>query len=151
VRPTARAFAAAAAAVLASACGGSTAEHPHGSGEDVLVCEPGFTTPEGFSQTEALEDPYADHVAIRLGFVDDTGRELHYFAGVPGEFGEGLPVVARVEAAGGIEGPLQGRAETWVLSWRAPGPCGVRAVLGNGFTREAFLETLERAGIIPQD
>jgi hypothetical protein len=48
-----------------------------------------------------------------------------------------------------LEGPLQGSGDTWVLSWRAPGPCGVRAVLGSGFTQRSFLETLERTGIIP--
>ena len=140
----------AAAVVLTTACGGPTDDPAHGSGEEVPVCEPGFTTPEGFRQTEALEDPYPDHVGIRLGFVDDGGRELHSFAGIPGEFGEGLPVVGRVESAGGIDGVLQGEAEIWVLSWRAPGPCGIRAVLGNGFSREAFLDTLETAGIIPR-
>jgi hypothetical protein len=135
-------------AVVVAACGGSSGDHAEDEGP--VVCEPGFTTPEGFRQTESFEDPYGDHVGIRLGFVDGQGRELHYFAGIPGEFGEGLPVVDRVAAAEGIEGPLQGSDTTWVLSWRAPGPCGVRAVLGNGFTRTGFLDTLEDAGIVPR-
>jgi hypothetical protein len=132
---------------LAASCGGASGE---GSEHDErATCEPGFATPVGFRPTESFEDPYADHVGIRLGFVSEDGRELHYFAGIPGEFGEGLPVVAQVETAEGIWGPLQGAGQTWVLSWRAPGPCGVRAVLGNGFTRRAFRETLAFAGIIP--
>ena len=132
-------------AMLAVACGGGADPHDDG----VPTCEPGFTTPQGFRATERFEDPYADHVGIRLGFVSDEGRELHYFAGIPGEFGEGLPGVDSIVVAERLEGPLQGSGDTWVLSWRAPGPCGVRAVLGSGFTRRSFLETLERTGIIP--
>lgn len=113
------------------------------------MCEPGFATPDGFTRTEAFQDPYGDHVGIRLGFVSEDGRELHAFVGIPGEFGEGLPPVASIEAAGGIEGSLQGSGTTWVLSWRAPGPCGVRAILGSSFTRQGFVDTLERAGIVP--
>jgi hypothetical protein len=139
----------AAAALLVTGCRAGSDDTAHDDGP--MVCEPGFGTPAGFRATESFQDPYGDHVGIRLGFVDDEGRELHYFAGIPGEFGEGLPVVDTVPAAGDIEGPLQGRDTTWVLSWRAPGPCGVRAVIGNGFTQADFLETLEAAGIVPRD
>ena len=134
--------------VLAASCGGaSVSDREQHEGPE--ACEPGFSTPEGFRPTESFEYPYVDHVGIRLGFRSEDGRELHYFAGIPGEFGEGLPVVAQVEAAGGILGSLQGAGQTWVLSWRAPGPCGIRAVLGNGFTQRGFRETLELAGIVP--
>ncbi len=118
-------------------------------GPSVPTCEPGFSTPAGFERTESHRDPYEDHVGIRLGFVAQDGREIHYLAGIPGEFGEGLPVVGSVEAADGVTGTLQGRDDTWVLTWRGPGPCGVRAVIGYPFTRRAFLDTLERAGVIP--
>jgi len=138
----------AAGALLVAGCGGASDDH--GLDDTPVVCEPGFGTPEGFRATESLQDPYEDHVGIRLGFVDDAGREIHYFAGIPGEFGEGLPVVDTVPAAGGIQGPLQGRDPTWVLTWRAPGPCGVRAIIGNGFTQGDFLETLARAGMVPR-
>lgn len=134
-------------AVLAGC--GREAPHGHSPTEGETRCEAGFTTPEGFEPTETLEDPYPDHVGIRLGFRSDDGRELHYFAGIPGEFGEGLPDAGRVEVALGLDGPLQGSDRVWVLSWRAPGPCGVRAVLGSGFTRTEFIETLERAAIVP--
>jgi hypothetical protein len=133
-------------AILGAACGARAAP---GHDEGPPTCEPGFSTPEGFRQTERFEDPYVDHVGIRLGFVNEEGTEIHYFAGIPGEFGEGLPVSGSVEVAAGLEGPLQGSGRTWVLSWRAPGPCGVRAVLGSGFTRRSFLDTLGRAGIVP--
>ena len=136
-------------AVAGTACAGSS-DPREGSPRDAIpTCEPGFATPAGFRQTEAFEDPYADHVGIRLGFESDDGRGLHFFAGVPGAFGEGLPVAGTIEAAGGIEGTVQGSGLTWVLTWRAPGPCGIRAVLGSGFTKGAFLDTLERAGIVP--
>lgn len=136
------------AALVVAACA-PDGDEAGGIDDAVETCEPGFSTPEGFRPTESFEDPYADHVGIRLGFVSDDGRELHYFAGIPGEFGEGLPVVSTVEAASGVEGPLQGSGTTWVLSWRAPGPCGVRAVLGSGFSQASFVRTLEDAGIIP--
>lgn len=136
--------------VLAVACGGEAGAHGHEEPDGPPACEPGFSVPAGFRQTEAFEEPYADHVGIWLGFVSGDGRELHAFVGIPGEFGEGLPTVGMVPAAGGIAGPLQGAGSTWVLSWRAPGPCGVRAVLGSGFTHREFLRTLEDAGIVPR-
>ncbi len=136
-------------ALLAGACGGSSGVHDDPDEEGVPTCEPGFATPEGFHRTETFEDPYVDHVGIRLGFATDDGRELHAFVGIPGEFGEGLPVAGSIEAAGGLEGTLQGSGTTWVVTWRAPGPCGIHAVLGSGFTRQGFVDTLERAGIVP--
>lgn len=143
------AFALALAVLVAACAGPAGAEGPDSHDEGVHTCEPGFGAPSGFRATETFEDPYVDHVGIRLGFVDDEGRELHAFVGIPGEFGEGLPVVGSVEAAGGIQGPLQGSGDTWVLSWSSPGPCGPHAILGTGFSRGVFLDTLERAGIVP--
>ena len=136
-----------AVSVAAGAC--APAAPAHEGDDEALTCEAGFSTPPGFHATESLEDPYADHVGIRLGFADDDGRELHYFAGIPGEFGEGLPAAGTVAAGIGVGAVLQGSETTWVLSWRTPGPCGVRAVLGSGFGKEEFLGTLERAGIVP--
>ena len=78
------------ALIVMVACSGSEADEVGGWPKDEMLCEAGFSRPEGFRQREAFEDPYEDHVGIRLGFVDDAGRELHYFAGIPGEFGEGL-------------------------------------------------------------
>jgi hypothetical protein len=135
--------------ISAGACSGPPDAREEPADEDITTCEPGFTAPQGFRQTEAFEDPYVDHVGIRLRFVSEDGRELHVFVGIPGEFGEGMPVAGMVRAAGGIEGSLQGSAGTWVLTWRAPGPCGTRAVLGSGFTQRTFLDTLEGAGIVP--
>lgn len=136
-------------AAVATACGGGSSPHDESHSEEEPTCEAGFATPEGFRQTERFRDPYPDHVGIRLGFVSEDGRELHYFAGIPGEFGEGLPAAGSVSVAVGLDGTLQGSKDTWVLSWQAPGPCGVRAVLGTGFARSEFLQTLERAAIVP--
>ena len=134
--------------IVATACSGSDPGSPPAH-EDRPRCELGFSPPDGFRPTEESEDPYEDHVGVRAGFADDLGRELHYFAGIPGEFGEGLPVAGHVPVAVGLAGVLQGEGRVWVLSWRAPGPCGVRAALGSGFSQRGFLSTLEGAGAIP--
>ncbi|HZD80999.1 MAG TPA: hypothetical protein VE646_13295 [Actinomycetota bacterium] len=71
--------------------------------------------PVGFAQSELAEDPYQDHVGVRVGYVDDSGRELHVFSGIPGEFGEGLPQVDQLSASGS-PAALLGRGKVRVLS-----------------------------------
>jgi hypothetical protein len=84
-----------------------------------------------------------------FNFRDEAGRELHAFAGIPGEFGEGLPDAGTVVLVGGEIGRLAGGVHrVWVLVWDEGGPCDPKVVLGRGFERRAFLETLERAGVI---
>jgi hypothetical protein len=114
-----------------------------------VTCEPGFSGIAGFEQTKRSEDPYVDHVGIRLDLEDPDHRQIHYFAGIPGEFGEGLPANEQVTVAVGLQASLLGRNTTWVLVWDASGPCGPRAVLGDGLTHDEFLETIRSAGIIP--
>jgi len=104
--------------------------------------------PDGFEVTESLEDPYQDHIGIRVGFSDARGRELHYFAGIPGEFGEGLPLDGPVQLATAEQGSLLGADETWVLVWQTEGPCGAHATLGHGFARQGFLEVLRESGVL---
>ncbi len=145
-----RALAGVLVAVALAGCSEGTSERAHGHEEGPPTCEAGFEAPTGFRVVESFEDPYPDHVGIRLGLASEDGRELHYFAGIPGEFGEGLPVAGAVEAATGVEGVLHGSDRVWVLTWEIPGPCGRRAVLGNGFTRAGFLRTLRDAGVIPR-
>jgi hypothetical protein len=73
---------------------------------------------------------------------------LHAFAGIPGEFGEGLPDAGTVELVGGGTGRLAGGVhEVWVLSWAEGGTCDPRVILGRGFDRRGFLELLRRAGV----
>jgi hypothetical protein len=119
--------------------------------DEIMTCEPGFSHIAGFDQTERSEDPYVDHVGIRLDLEDADHHEIHYFAGIPGEFGEGLPANELVTVAVGLQASLLGKETRWVLAWDASGPCGRRAVLGDGLTHDEFLETIRSAGIIPAE
>jgi len=130
------------------ACGGSAASQPTPTSER-STCEVSFVTPPGFERTDTFEEPYPDRIGVRLGFRDEAGRELHAFAGIPGEFGEGLPDAGTVVLATGRIGHLAGGIHrVWVLAWDEGGLCDPRVVLGRGFDRRAFLETLERAGVV---
>jgi hypothetical protein len=138
------------AGTATGACGRSAEREPAPSpSEETLTCEPGFAEIAGFEQTKRSEDPYVDHVGIRLDLEDADHRQIHYFAGIPGEFGEGLPANEQVTVAVGLQASLLGQGTTWVLAWDASGPCGPRAVLGDGLTHDEFLETIRSAGIIP--
>ncbi len=130
------------------ACGGGAASQLAPTA-DRPTCEVTFVTPAGFERTDTFEDPYADRVGVRVGFRDENGRELHAFAGIRGEFGEGLPDGGTVELASGGTGRLAGGVHrVWVLVWDEGGICDPRVVLGKGFDRRAFLATLEQAGIV---
>lgn len=136
---------AAVAAVLLAAC--SSAD---GSPEDDRhpVCEPRFSAPSGFQQVETLREEYADHVGVHRALGDGQGRELHFFAGIPGEFGEGLPDGGAVELTEGREGYLLGRGrQAWLVVWEEGGVCDPRVVVSNGLTRAQFLDALAEAGI----
>lgn len=117
-------------------------------GSDLLPeCEVVLTPPEGFEPLETFRETFADHEGVRLGFADRRGRELHAFAGIPGEFGEGLPAAGEIELTGGRTGLLSGSARVWVLQWYEGDVCDPRAALGNGFGREGFVELLTASGI----
>jgi hypothetical protein len=105
--------------------------------------------PPGFERTDTFKEPYPDRVGVRIGFRDRAGRELHAFAGIPGEFGEGLRDAGTVQLVTGGIGRLAGGAHrVWVLVWDEGGVCDPRAVLGRGFERRGFLAALERAGVV---
>jgi hypothetical protein len=130
------------------ACGGGAASQPPPT-SDRTTCEVSFVTPPGFERTDTFEESYPDRVGVRLGLRDEAGRELHAFAGIPGEFGEGLPDAGTVElVTGGIARLAGGVHEVWVLVWDEGGLCDPRVVLGRGFERSGFLELLERAGVV---
>lgn len=131
--------------LVACAGGGASRAEPQ---PERPVCEVRFDAPTGFEPLATFEERYPDHVGVRLGFRDASGRELHAFAGIPGEFGEGLPDAGEVDVAG-RRGRLFGRGEVWVLVWREGGICDPRAALGNGLERRAFLAALEEAGTVP--
>lgn len=119
------------------------------SEEPPVACGVRFAAPAGFDPLQPFEEGYPDHVGVRLGFRDERGREFHVFAGIPGEFGEGLPAAGSVPLTEGRNGNLAGRAQVWVLTWEEGGLCDPRAVLGNGFTREEFDAALADAGLTP--
>jgi hypothetical protein len=131
---------------LAACRSGSTGHAAEPTGR-VPECEVGVQAPAGFQALETFHEDYPDHVGVRLGFRDQQGRELHAFAGIPGEFGEGLAAAGEVELAPGRTGLLTGSERVWVVEWNEGGVCDPRAALGNGFGREGFLTVLEEAGI----
>ena len=140
-------LAAAALTLAVASCAAPAARGPVAPTTGPHRCEPAMAAPAGFEEVAVLEDPGPDHVGMRVSFADGRGRELHAFSGIAGEFGEGLPVVDR-PLVEGVEGRLQGDERVWVLSWSAGGPCGDRAVLGNGLGREDFLDAVRQAGLI---
>ena len=117
------------------ACGGGAATQPSPTA-DRTACEVRFVTPEGFERSETFEEPYPHAVGVRLGWLDDEGRELHAFAGIPVELATG----GTGQLAGGVH-------QVWVLSWEEGGTCDPRVILGRGFDRRGFLELLRRAGV----
>lgn len=133
------------ALVVAAACSGSRMEEE----PEPVGCEPDFAAPLGFEPLQPFEEEYPDHTGLRLGFRHDDGRELHFFSGIPGEFGEGLPAAGPVELTRDRTGFLVGRDEVWVVVWREGGVCDPRAVLANGFSRDGFLTALANAGLAP--
>jgi hypothetical protein len=115
---------------------------------ETITCAPVFEAQAGFEPLETFEETYPDHVGIRLGYRDDQRRELHAFAGIPGEFGEGLPDAGEIPLTRERSGRLFGRGTVWVLVWDEGDVCDPRAVLGNGLDRRSFLASLERSGIV---
>ena len=132
-----------------AACAGGVGPAPEDSAPGPPVCDVRFVPPTGFEPTETFEEKYPDRIGVRLGYADGRGRELHAFAGIPGEFGEGLPEAGTVMLAGGWTGRISGGPNgVWVVSWDEDGPCDPRAVLGSGFGRLAFLSVLEDSGLV---
>lgn len=135
--------AALAVALLAAACSSGPIAEPPLDPE----CEVRFAAPQGFAPLDPLEVDYPDHVGLRLGFRDADRREFHVFAGIPGEFGEGLPDAGELPMSEGRTGLLLGDRTVWVLTWLEEDVCDPRAVLGSGFSRKGFLEMLAEAGL----
>jgi hypothetical protein len=125
-------------------CAGGGAES---TTDELPVCDVRFAAPTGFAPIETFEDPYPDHVGVRLGFEDGGGRQFHVLSGIPGEIGEGLPTAGSVSLSEGRAGELVGRDEVWVVVWNEGDVCDPRAVIGDGFTRQGFEELLGQAGL----
>ena len=92
--------------VLASACSGNNSGGATPAAKP--RCDPGFSAPAGFQQVESFEDPYSNRVGVRLGYRGPGESEIHVFAGIPGEFGEGLPDAGEIRVTGGWSGRLLG-------------------------------------------
>jgi hypothetical protein len=114
-----------------------------------VVCDLRFAAPSGFGPLEPLEVEYDDHVGVRLDLRDERRREVHVFAGIPGEIGEGLPSAGRVRLTDGRTVPVVGRGEVWVAVWNERDICDPRAVLVNGLSRREFVTTLAEMGLAP--
>jgi hypothetical protein len=134
--------------VALAACGGWGGGEP----SEPPTCELAFTPPSGFEPLEEVfEEEYPDHVGVRFGFRDDERRELHALVGIPGEIGEGLPVVGEVALSGGRTATiLSGDQGVWIVVWEEGDRCDPRAVIANGFEeRSEFLDALVDAGVMP--
>ncbi|MGZ8599588.1 MAG: hypothetical protein ACXWX6_05180 [Actinomycetota bacterium] len=130
------------ALVVVSACSGS--DPP--ADPEPPTCEPGIRVPIGFEPLGSFEEPYADHVGVRLGYRDADERELHLLVGIPGEYGEAMTSLGDLPLAGDRTGVLfSGIEGVWTVVWEQGDRCDPRAVIGNGFTREAFLDALEES------
>jgi hypothetical protein len=114
------------------------------------ACEVRFAAPGGFAPLESFEERYDDRIGVRLGFADARDRELHLFAGIPGEFGEGLPDAGSLPLTDGRTGTLVGRDDVWIVTWEEGDRCDPRAVLANGFSRKAFEAALTDAGLLSE-
>jgi hypothetical protein len=117
---------------------------------DPRRCDPGLAVPDGFEVSGGLEDRAPDHVGVRIDLSAPDGRELHFFSGIPGDFGEGLADRGEVELADGSTGRLSGGGTTWVLEWPGERPCSPSVVLGTGMTTRAFQNLLRGAGALPE-
>ena len=133
-----------AAVALAAAAGCSSPRAP----ASPLLCEPPLAPPPGFERVERVESPQADHVAVRTSYRSEDGRELHLLAGIPGEVGEGLPLVGTLRLAEGVDARLLGADERWALVWGAEGVCDPYAVIGQGFDRRSFVGLLRETGFL---
>ncbi len=136
---------------LSAACGGGGRAGGSTASPEPPRCETGFKVPAGFEPAGTFEEPAPDHVGVRLDFRDDRGRELHFSAGIAGEFGEGAAVAGSLRVATGEEATLLGGGETWILVWDEAGPCATHAVIGNGFTRDGFVSVLRESGVVPAE
>ena len=132
--------------LAAPACGRSL-EEPQPSAPP--RCDAGLSVPDGFEVVGTVVDRAPGHIGVRLDLKADDGRELHYFSGIPGEFGEGLGDHGDVRLADGSTGRLAGDDTTWVLEWEDSTRCTPTVVLGTGMQLPSFRRALRAAGALP--
>lgn len=130
-----------------AACGSGGPDHQPADHEPPACTFP-YPPPEGYLAHDRLEVPVADHVGVRQVLVDGNDRSVILTSGIPGEFGEGLPVVGQLPLSSGVTGSLAGEGRTWVLRWGDEPPCTPLTVTGNGFDRGAFRELMIGMGLV---
>ena len=133
-------------ALAASGCGGGGPEprppdHPTG-------CRIDLQPPDGFHRAGSQHIRERDRVAVRETYRSKEGQVLTLFAGIRGEFGEGMHFYGRIRRTNGTA-RLYGAGSNWVLIWQSPSPCGPRAVIGERFSRRDFREALRAMNVIP--
>ncbi len=113
-------------------------------------CDVPFTVPAPFGVAGMLDDRYPDHIGVRVRLRDNKDRELQFFFGVPGEYGEGAPIVGSRTVYSGEKATLfRSPRDNWVLDWYAPGVCGSNAIFGHDFKKkQEFVKVLEETGVI---
>jgi hypothetical protein len=111
------------------------------------ICRIALETPAEFRPAGRQRIPDTNRVAVRETYRSSRGQTLTLFAGVRGEFGEGMRFYGRVSRETGTA-RLYGKGSNWVLIWRSPGPCGPRAVIGERFSRAGFLDVLRAMNAI---
>lgn len=133
--------------LLAAACAGGDGERAD-AGTKIPVCEPPVAAPPGFEPLPRFEEEYADHTGVRLGYRDAEQREVHVSAGIPGEWGEGLPPGGSVALEGGGNASVVGQGRrAWLAIWDEDDICDPRVVLTNGFSRQELVDLLETEGV----
>jgi hypothetical protein len=132
-----------AVALILAACGDASP-----ADDDPERCDVPFTVPAGFEVTGGIEDPYDDRIGVRIDLEGDGRRELHFFVGIPGEFGEGLPDEGSLPMTAGGEGSLLGRDDVWAFVAGTGGGCADTAVLGSGLDRGEFVDVLREVGAV---
>lgn len=148
-----------AVAVLGAGCtgdrppadvGSAPRTDPPDGGPPRCQASPG-TPPEGFVLRRAREIRYPDHVGVREEYRHGDGRLLVYLLGVTGEMGEGAAVVEELELSTGEPATLFGTGDdrSWSLVWSDDLPCPQMAIVGNGFSRDAFVSALQESRVLP--
>jgi hypothetical protein len=141
-------------AVLGASCTGDrpvpSAGHASSSTPEKPVCDRMPTgVPTDFMLVRTREVSNRDYVATRREYRDAEDRLLVYLLGVPGEIGEGAPVVEKVGLTSGMEATLLGGSEeSWVLAWKGEFPCRQMSIVGNGFSRVEFETAMREIGLL---
>jgi len=140
-------MAAAAVVTLLVGCG-STGGPGRSAAPEPPRCAFPYPPPSGYVAHGHLEVPTATHIGVRDVYGGFDERSIILTSGIPGEFGEGLPVVGELPLASGVTGSLMGEERTWLLIWGEVAPCTPLTVTGNGFTRSSFRELVVGMGLL---